>query len=69
MESFDKLKQAVVRAEADVVKAGEGQKAASRRVRKAMQEIKGAAQEVRREALTHLQKGTGDGEREKEGES
>ena len=47
MEAFEKLKALVVQAEPDVAKVDEGNKAAGTRVRKFMQEIKGAAQEVR----------------------
>ena len=47
MEAFDKLKQLVAAAEENVVKVDKGNKAAGTRVRKAMQEIKAAAQEVR----------------------
>jgi O-glycosyl hydrolase len=47
MEAFEKLKALVVQAEPDVMKVDEGNRAAGTRVRKFMQEIKGAAQEVR----------------------
>ena len=47
MEAFDRLKQAVVAVEEDLAKAESGNKAAGTRVRKAMQEIKKIAQEVR----------------------
>ncbi len=47
MEEFERLKQLVQEAEDDVAKAEGGNKAAGTRVRKAMQDIKNAAQEVR----------------------
>lgn len=51
MTEFDKLKQLVTEAEDDVQKAIGGNKAAGTRVRKKMQEIKQAAQEVRLKIL------------------
>jgi hypothetical protein len=51
MESFERLKALVAAAEEDVAKVDGGNKAAGTRVRKAMQEIKGAAQEVRQKVL------------------
>jgi hypothetical protein len=51
MEAFEKLKALVVQAEPDVAKVDEGNKAAGTRVRKFMQEIKGAAQEIRIKVL------------------
>ena len=47
MTEYDKLKQLVDEAADDVSKAMGGNKAAGTRVRKKMQEIKSAAQEVR----------------------
>lgn len=47
MEAFDRLKQTIADAEADLVKAEKGNKAAGTRVRKAMQDVKKIAQEVR----------------------
>jgi predicted nucleic acid-binding Zn-ribbon protein len=48
MQKFDELKAAVAAIEADLAKFEEkGNKAAGGRVRKAMQEIKALAQEVR----------------------
>ena len=47
MESFEKLKALVVAAEEDLVRAEKGNKAAGTRVRKSMQDIKAAAQDVR----------------------
>mgnify|MGYP000158868043 FL=1 len=50
MQSFEKIKELVASAEADVNKFDEkGNKAAGTRVRKAMQEIKALAQAVRQE--------------------
>ncbi len=51
MIEYEKLKQLVVEAEDDVNKAIGGNKAAGTRVRKKMQEIKSAAQEVRKKIL------------------
>ncbi|MCX5673312.1 MAG: histone H1 [Planctomycetota bacterium] len=51
MEAFDKLKVLVAAAEEEVIKVDKGNKAAGTRVRKAMQEIKAAAQEVRVKVL------------------
>jgi hypothetical protein len=51
MQEFDQLKQLVVEAEEDVKKAEGGNKAAGTRVRKSMQDIKNAAQEVRKKVL------------------
>ena len=47
MQEYEQLKQMVAAAEEDIVKAQGGNKAAGTRVRKAMQEIKQAAQQVR----------------------
>ncbi len=51
MESYQKLKQLVDEVAEDVYKAVGGNKAAGTRVRKAMQDIKNAAQEVRKRIL------------------
>ena len=51
MTEFDTLKRLVTEAEEDVAKAIGGNKAAGTRVRKKMQEIKSAAQEVRKKVL------------------
>ncbi len=51
MQEFDTLKRLIVEAEDDVAKAQGGNKAAGTRVRKKMQEIKSAAQEVRKKIL------------------
>ena len=48
---FDQLCAAVEATKADVVKAEEGNKAATSRVRKSMQEIKNLAQDIRKEML------------------
>ncbi|HED54768.1 MAG TPA: histone H1 [Phycisphaerales bacterium] len=52
MESFEKLKQAVVQAEDDIAKAEGGNKAAGTRARKALQDVRNLAQEIRKEILT-----------------
>lgn len=47
MLQYDQLKEMVAAVEDDIIKAQGGNKAAGTRVRKAMQEIKQTAQEVR----------------------
>ena len=51
MESFDNLVELVENAKADVAKAEKGNRAAGTRVRKAMQEMKNLAQQIRKEML------------------
>lgn len=51
MQEYDTLKEMVEAAEDDVIKAEGGNKAAGTRVRKMMQEIKQAAQQVRLKIL------------------
>jgi Histone H1-like protein Hc1 len=51
VQEFENLKRLVLEAEDDVQKAHGGNKAAGTRVRKKMQEIKSAAQEVRKKIL------------------
>jgi len=51
MSSYNKLVELVETAKADVEKAEAGNKAATGRVRKAMQEIKAVAQDIRKEML------------------
>ena len=51
MQEYETLKRLVTEAEDDVNKAYGGNKAAGTRVRKKMQEIKAAAQEVRKKIL------------------
>ena len=51
MPEYDTLKRLVTEAEDDVAKASGGNKAAGTRVRKKMQEIKAAAQDVRKKIL------------------
>jgi hypothetical protein len=51
MQEYDTLKRLVQEADDDVDKAIGGNKAAGTRVRKKMQEIKAAAQEVRKKVL------------------
>ena len=51
MPEYETLKRLVTEAEDDVAKAIGGNKAAGTRVRKKMQEIKSAAQDVRKKIL------------------
>ena len=51
MPEYETLKRLVAEAEEDVAKAIGGNKAAGTRVRKKMQEIKSAAQDVRKKIL------------------
>jgi hypothetical protein len=51
MQEFEVLKQKVAAVEEDIARAESGNKAAGTRVRKMMQEIKQAAQEVRLKIL------------------
>jgi hypothetical protein len=51
MEEYEKLRRLVEDVSEDVKKACGGNKAAGTRVRKAMQEIKNTAQEVRKRVL------------------
>ena len=51
MSSYAKLVEIVENAKGDVEKAEAGNKAATSRVRKAMQDIKAMAQEIRKEML------------------
>jgi len=51
MQEFETLKRLIQEVEDDVAKASGGNKAAGTRVRKKMQEIKAAAQEVRKKIL------------------
>ena len=51
MQEYDNLKRMVEEAAEDVAKAEGGNKAAGTRVRKKMQEIKQAAQELRKKIL------------------
>ena len=51
MSSYNKLVELVEAVKADVEKAEAGNKAATGRVRKAMQEIKAVAQDIRKEML------------------
>ena len=52
MDSYEQLKALVAACEDDVAKCAGGNKAAGTRVRKAMQDIKNAAQEVRKAVLS-----------------
>ncbi len=51
MQEFDTLKRLIAEIEDDVAKAEGGNKAAGTRVRKKMQDIKSAAQDVRKKIL------------------
>lgn len=51
MQEFDLLKKLVAEVEEDVSKATGGNRAAGTRVRKAMQDIKSAAQAIRQRVL------------------
>lgn len=51
MEAFDQLKKLVAEVEDDIAKTEGGNKAAGVRVRKTMQDIKNAAQEIREKVL------------------
>ncbi len=63
MQEWDTLKRLLTEAEEDVPKALGGNKAAGTRVRKKMQEIKSAAQDVRKKILEGRD-GEGDAEAE-----
>lgn len=58
MQAYEQLKQLVAAAEEDIRKAEGGNKAAGTRARKAMQEIKAAAQAVRVALLESRSEGT-----------
>jgi hypothetical protein len=62
MPEYDTLKRLVDEAADDVAKAAGGNKAAGTRVRKKMQEIKAAAQEVRKKILEGRETTDGDAE-------
>lgn len=51
MQEFEQLKRLIQEAEEDLRKAEGGNKAAGTRVRKAMQDIKNLAQDVRKKIL------------------
>ncbi len=51
MEEYERLKQLIETAAEDVAKAAGGNKAAGTRVRKAMQDVKSSAQELRKRVL------------------
>ena len=57
MPEYEQLKAMVIEVEEDVAKAIGGNKAAGTRVRKKMQDIKSAAQEVRKKILEGRQDG------------
>ncbi len=60
MEEFEKLKRLVESVAEDVAKAEGGNKAAGTRVRKLMQDIKNAAQDVRKKILEVRSAATGE---------
>lgn len=62
MQEYENLKRIVAEAEEDIAKAEGGNKAAGTRVRKKMQEIKAAAQEVRKKILEGREGEAGDAE-------
>lgn len=51
MEAYDRIKRLIAETDEDMEKAKGGNKAAGTRVRTNMQEIKNAAQEVRKQIL------------------
>jgi uncharacterized protein YktA (UPF0223 family) len=51
LDAYEKLKQIVEAAAEDVAKTAGGNKAAGTRVRKAMQDVKAASQDVRKKVL------------------
>lgn len=51
MDAYERLKALVIAVEDDLVKARTGNKAAGTRVRKMMQDVKRAAQDVREEMI------------------
>ncbi|MFG0273867.1 MAG: histone H1 [Phycisphaerales bacterium] len=51
MEAFEQLKRLIAEVEDDVKKAEGGNKAAGTRVRKAMQDVKNTAQDIRKAIL------------------
>ncbi len=51
MQEYETLKRLIAEAEDDIQKAEGGNKAAGTRVRKTMQDIKNAAQDVRKQIL------------------
>ncbi|MCB9906650.1 MAG: histone H1 [Planctomycetes bacterium] len=57
-DTYNKLCETVEATRADVERAEEGNKAATSRVRKAMQEIKALAQDLRKEMLELRDAGT-----------
>lgn len=57
MEAFERMKRLIAEVEGDLMKFTGGNKAAGVRVRKAMQDIKDAAQEVRVKVLENRDAG------------
>lgn len=56
-QHYENLKRILAECEADVLKAAGGNKAAGTRVRKAMQDVKNVAQELRKAILEAQQTG------------
>jgi hypothetical protein len=69
MQEFENLKRLIQESEDDVAKASGGNKAAGTRVRKKMQDIKAAAQEVRKKILEGREGEGGEGGEAPGGES
>lgn len=67
LHEWETLKRLVTESEDDIAKATGGNKAAGTRVRKKMQEIKSAAQDVRKKILEGRD-GEGDGDADGDGE-
>lgn len=61
LPEFENMKKLIIESEDDVAKAIGGNKAASTRARKKMQEIKAAAQEVRKKLLEGRAEPDGEG--------
>lgn len=59
LEAYEQLKQIVETCEEDIKKAAGGNKAAGTRVRKIMQDVKNAAQELRKSVLEARDSGDG----------
>ena len=59
LETYEQLKQVVTSCEEDIKKAAGGNKAAGTRVRKIMQDVKNAAQDLRKAVLEARDGGEG----------
>ena len=58
LETYEALKNLVASVEDDLRKAAGGNRAAGTRVRKAMQEVKNVAQDLRKKVLENREAGT-----------